>query len=455
MATTSAGPLSTTTTIGGPPRVVLIIGSGAREHALAWRLAAEPGVERVLAAPGNPLISDVAQVDAASATDFDGLVGLCRLEAVELVVVGPEQPLVHGLADRLADEGIPCLGPTAAAARLEGSKSFCRRIADLAEVPMAEGEAFDDASAALAYAARLGAPLVVKADGLAAGKGVAVCDTLSEAEEAIRELMHGGRFGRAGRTVVVERRLEGREASLIALCDGRDAMLLPVARDHKRLLDDDRGPNTGGMGAYSPVEDVGPDAARAWLATIHRPVLAAMARRGTPFTGFLYAGLMLTADRPRLLEFNARLGDPEAQAILPRIDAPLAVLLAAAARGELRATADALGIGEVAPQRTEAAVALAVAAAGYPDAPRDGDEIRGIEAARAEGALVFGAGVARTPDGGLVSAGGRVLSVVGRGNTVAEAAEAAYRAAARIEIEGGAQLRRDIGASVRREVGVA
>ena len=434
------------------PRVVLVLGSGAREHALAWRLRGE-GIPRVLVAPGNPLMADVAEVTGGSMAG-EAVVELCRRQSIELVVVGPEGPLVAGVADALAGAGISCLGPSAAAARLEGSKAFCREVAEACGVPMAEGAAFGDLSAALDYAeSQAGAPLVVKADGLAAGKGVAVCETIGDARAAIRELMVGDRFGAAGRSVVVERRLEGREASLIALCDGREAMLLPVARDHKRLLDDDLGPNTGGMGACSPVDDVRDDDARAWLDAFHRPVLAEMARRGAPFTGFLYAGLMLTPDGPRLLELNVRLGDPEAQAILPRIDAPLGALMAAAARGKLCAAAAELGLADALPALDETAVALTLAAAGYPDAPRSGDPIGGLDSARSKGALVFGAAVARAADGRLVSSGGRVLSIVGRGASLDAACEQAYLAAAQVELA-GAQLRRDIGRPVR-EVAVA
>jgi phosphoribosylamine--glycine ligase len=425
------------------PSAVLVVGSGAREHALSWRLAVD-GVERVLVAPGNPLMTDVADVHAEiAATDFAALAGLARREAA-LVVVGPEAPLVEGLADWLIEEGVACVGPTRAAAALEGSKAFCRAVATAAGVAMAEGADFTAVDEALSYARQLGAPLVVKADGLAAGKGVTVCPTLNEAEAAIGQAL-GGRFGAAGGRVIVERALSGREASLIALCDGRDALLLPPARDHKRLADGDSGPNTGGMGAYSPLEDMAVAQAAALLDAIHRPVLAEMARRGTPFRGFLYAGLMLTADGPRLLEFNARLGDPETQAILPRLAVPLAPLLAAAASGRLAETAPALGSGgSVLPVEPGARVAVSLAAAGYPDAPRAGDVIAGIEEARRAGALVFAAGVARSAGGELLTAGGRVLTVVGQGEDVAEAADAAYAAAEQVSFAGRV-MRRDVG----------
>ena len=350
---------------------------------------------------------------------------------------GPEAPLVAGLADRLASEGVACFGPSAAAAQLEGSKAFARAVCRAAGVPMARGRAFASASGAIEYAAEIGLPLVVKADGLAGGKGVTICATLGDAERAIREALEDGRFGAAGASVVVERCLTGREASVIAICDDTTALALPVARDHKRLLDGDRGPNTGGMGAYSPLPDFSDARCEEIVARVFEPVLAHMSARGTPFRGALFAGLMLTDDGPRVLEFNVRLGDPETQAILPRLTAPLAPVLLAAATGSLAAS------GPIA-TTADTTVALTLAAAGYPAAPRSGDEISGIDDARAAGALVFGAGVARDDQGVLVSAGGRVLTVVGRGNDLAGAADAAYEAAARIDFAGKI-TRRDIG----------
>jgi phosphoribosylamine--glycine ligase len=438
------------------PRVVLVIGSGAREHALAWHVAQDAGVERVLVAPGNPLMADTAEVIAKlDPADHQTVIELCRSEAVELVIVGPEGPLVAGLVDALGASGIACLGPSAAAAQLEGSKAFCREVAEAAGVPMSEGRAFEDAEAALAYARRLGDGLVVKADGLAAGKGVTVCDSVAQAEDAIGEAMLGRRFGAAGSRVILERRLDGPEASLIALCDGRDALLLPVARDHKRLLDGDEGPNTGGMGACSPLDDMDQAAAEKLLDAFHRPVLAEMARRGAPFRGFLYAGLMLTVDGPRLLELNVRLGDPEAQAILPRIEGPLSPLLAAAADGQLASAALAMGIeGRSVPTNPVSTVALTLAAYGYPGTPRSGDRISGIDAARDRGGLVFGAGVARDVAGRLVTDGGRVLTVVGCGSDPAEARGTAYQAADEVRFD-GRQLRSDIGLTITREVAIA
>jgi phosphoribosylamine--glycine ligase len=427
-------------------RRILVVGSGAREHALCWRLSAEPGVERLFAAPGNPLMVDMAEVHAEVAVDDHGtIVALARSVAADLVVVGPEAPLVGGLADRLAEAGIPYFGPSAAAAQLEGSKSYCREVCRAAGVPMADGHVFDDVEAALGYAREMDAPLVVKADGLAAGKGVTICQTLDEVSFHVRSAL-GGHFGAAGHRVVIERYLEGREASVIALCDGQRGLVLPAARDHKRLADGEIGPNTGGMGAYSPVEELDQSALEEIYESFHRPVLAEMARRGTLFRGALYAGLMLTADGPFLLEFNVRLGDPETQAILPRLaaGASLASLLAAAAAGDLADAARAARIdGLVLPAEPGATVGITLAAAGYPDAPRAGDAIHGINAARATGALVFGAGVVDSA-GTVVTGGGRVLTVVGRGPDVESAADAAYSAAGEISFA-GRQMRHDIG----------
>ena len=419
------------------PRRILVVGSGAREHALAWRLARDAGVERVVAAPGNALMEDVADVHpAVNLAEPSAVVALARRARVDLVVVGPEAPLVGGLADRLAEAGIACFGPSAAAARIEGSKAFCRDVCQAAGVAIAEGRAFGAVNQALQFIEQLGVPVVVKADGLAAGKGVAICATRGEAERHLRDMLEHGRFGMAGRNVVVERLLAGREASVIALADGERLSVLPPARDHKRLAEGDRGPNTGGMGAYAPLPEIPSAVLERIVATVHRPVLAELARRGTPFRGALYAGLMLTADGPYVLEFNARLGDPESQAIVPLLGGSLASALMDAATGAL---ADV-----PLPAVAASGVAITLAAAGYPDAPRAGDPIEGIAAAGAAGGLVFGAGVRRQSDGRLVSAGGRVLTVVGRGSDSGAAAEQAYAAASYISFA-GMQLRRDIG----------
>jgi phosphoribosylamine--glycine ligase len=426
------------------PTRILVVGSGAREHALAWKLSVEPGVNTVYVAPGSdamaaePRVRRVADVDPL---DVASVMAAARSVAAELVVIGPEAPLAAGVADALQGAGIAVFGPTAAAARIETSKAFCHEIARAAGVPMARSGAFDSAAEAAAFARELvaeGRGIVVKADGLAAGKGVTVCEAPDEAIDAIETAARAG-------AVVVEERLLGREASLIALCDGRDALALPIARDHKRLGDGDAGPNTGGMGAYSPLPDL-PDAADDLIARFHVPILTELAQRGTPFRGALYAGLMLTADGPVLLECNARFGDPETQAVVPRLAAALGPLLLAAARGKLLEAARPLGIeGTRLPVLPIATVGVVLAAAGYPDAPRRDDEIAGLDAALATGALVFHGGTARTDDGAYGTAGGRILTVVGRGADLA-AARAHAEAAADLITFDGLQRRHDIAA---------
>jgi phosphoribosylamine---glycine ligase len=351
--------------------------------------------------------------------------------------------LAAGVAEALAAAKIPVFGPTAAAARIETSKAFCHDVAIAAGVPMARAGAFavGEHVAAVGFARQLdaeGRGIVVKADGLAAGKGVTVCDDVAAAEGAIAALIDRS-------AIVIEERLEGREASLIAICDGRDALALPMARDHKRLADLDAGPNTGGMGAYSPLEDLPDDAAEDLLERFHRPILAELARRGIPFRGALYAGLMLTADGPVLLECNARFGDPEAQVILPRLAAPLGPLLLAAAKGRLLKAAKPLRIeGGRVPTLPWACLGIVLAAAGYPDEPRHGDAIEGLHDARVAGALVFHAATSRDVDGGYRTAGGRIVTVVGRGSDLAEARDQAEAAAERVSFD-GLQRRHDIG----------
>ena len=424
----------------------LVIGAGGREHALAWRLAAEPEVERVIVAPGNPGMADVAVCyPDLDTTDPTAIVALAAREGVDLVVIGPEAPLVDGLADVLCASDLRVFGVGAAAARLEGSKAFCREICEAAGVPMAVGDAYDDAVAAMRAARRLGGRVAVKADGLAGGKGVVVCADRAEAEAAIRAAMVGGIFGAAGRRVVIEEALQGHEISIITLADATACLALPAARDHKRLLDGDGGPNTGGMGAISPVDDVDDALVAAIVARFHVPVLRELAARGIAFRGALFAGLMLTADGPRLLEFNTRFGDPETQSQLPRLATPLGTLLAAAAVDGLAAAAAQAGVdGPLLPVRAGASVALVLAAPGYPDATVVGGRIEGIAGARSEGALVFCAGVASDRVEGLRTAGGRVLSVVGEGRELGSAAAAAYAAADHVHFP-GAQMRRDIG----------
>jgi phosphoribosylamine---glycine ligase len=397
---------------------VLIVGSGGREHALAWRLARSPALGSLHAAPGNPGIARHATCHPVRMDDEESLLALCTQCDIGLVVIGPEAPLVAGVADVLRRGGFAVFGPSAAAAVIEGSKSFAKDVMRAAGVPTA------------AQLDRPQAPCVLKSDGLAAGKGVFVCRTEVELEAAwprVRAL--GERF-------VVEELLEGEEVSLFAVCDGSDALPLPAVQDAKRLLDDDEGPNTGGMGAYAPVPHVPTEAQHDLVDEVHRPVLAELARRGRPFVGLLYAGLIVTDDGPRVLEFNCRFGDPETQALLPILTGDLLPLLAAAAHGRL---ADAYP-----PEFDGAGVAVVLASDGYPDAPRSGDTIEGLEEAEETGALVFHAGTARR-DGRFVSAGGRVLTVVGTGPSVNDARARAYLAASRIELP-GAQFRTDIGA---------
>jgi phosphoribosylamine---glycine ligase len=400
------------------PVKVLVVGSGGREHALAWKLAQSRLLEELHAAPGNPGIAALGSCHPVRADDGEAVLGLCHQLGIDLVVVGPEAPLVAGLADVLRPAGVSVFGPSGAAARIEGSKTFAKDVMRDAGVPTA---------------ARLGgprAPCVVKADGLAAGKGVFLCRTELEAEAAWARVQR--LHGRA----LVEELLEGEELSLFAICDGSDAVALAPARDFKRLEDSDRGPNTGGMGSYSPVPGIGPEEVEELLELVHRPVLRELAGRGTPFQGLLYAGLMLTEDGPRVLEFNCRFGDPETQAILPRLDSDLLAALAAAAQGSLA--------GVEVTASADAAVTVVMASPGYPESPETGTSIEGIEAAEDEGALVFHAGTALR-GGRVVSAGGRVLDVTATADSLGEARDGAYRAVGLVDFA-GAQFRRDIAA---------
>jgi phosphoribosylamine--glycine ligase len=426
------------------PTRILILGGGGREHALAWKLGSEPGVNEVVVAPGSAAIGKEPRVrclPGISAVDPEAVLSAARAMAAELVVVGPEAPLAGGVVDALVEAGIATFGPTQAAARLETSKAFCHDVAAAAGVPMARARAFSGAElqAALEFAGELdaaGAGIVLKADGLAAGKGVIVTDSTEQALELLPSFL----VGRAsdGPAVVVEERLAGREASVIAVCDGTRALALPAARDHKRLCDGNVGPNTGGMGAYSPLPDLDDGAVEAVLDSVHRPILAEMARRGTPFRGFLYAGLMLTAGGPVLLECNVRLGDPEAQAILPLLSAPLGSLLLRASRGNLPDD-----LPPLLPRTPGSAVAIVLAAEGYPGTPKRGRPIHGLENVRASEVIVFHAGTVERPQGGYGTNGGRVLAVVGRGPTLDAARSRAEAAADAISWE-GLQRRHDI-----------
>jgi phosphoribosylamine--glycine ligase len=435
------------------PHRILLVGGGGREHALAVRLAGEPGVASILSFPGSDGIASVPGVSIVAGDPLDpaAVVAAALGARVDLVVIGPEAPLVAGVADALVAAGIPTFGPTAAAARIESSKAFCHAVAEAAGVRMAQAGAFAAHDPAAAFAATLdaaGRGIVIKADGLAAGKGVTVCDTLDEALTALRAIFRDAGPGTPGRPrVVVEERLRGAEASVIVLADETAALALPAARDHKRLGDGDAGPNTGGMGAYSPLPDLRDADVEEIVASFHVPILAELARLGAPFRGALFAGLILTADGPALLECNARLGDPESQVTLPRCATPLAPLLLAAAEGRLATAAAEAGlVGRLLPSTPDAAVGIVLAAAGYPAAPRSGDAITGLSEADARGGLVFHAGTARDAGGAWRVRGGRVLTVVGRGPDLASARAAAESAVDAIDFD-GLQRRHDIAAA--------
>jgi phosphoribosylamine---glycine ligase len=416
---------------------ILVVGGGGREHALAWRLARDTGGHTLFCAPGNAGTEAVAVNLPIGADDLDGLTAWARSERPDLTVVGPEAPLCAGLADRLSGAGLCVFGPTQAAARLEGSKAFAKEIMEAAGVPTARARTFDDADAALAYVREAGAPLVVKADGLAAGKGVLICATQSEAENAVRRVMVDGAFGSAGQRVVVEECLVGEEASILALIDGEHVVMLASSQDHKRAYNGDTGPNTGGMGAYSPAPVVTDALWPAIRATVFDPTLAELRRRGIVYRGVLYAGLMLTADGPRVLEFNCRFGDPETQAIVPRLRSDLAPALLACTDGTL---SDAH-----VQWRDDACVCVVMAAGGYPGAYEKGREIRGLDSAGAEdGVAVFHAGTACRA-GRVVTAGGRVLGVTALGDGLHQAVQRAYRAVSLIAFD-QAQYRTDIAA---------
>ncbi|ODT46863.1 MAG: phosphoribosylamine--glycine ligase [Methylobacterium sp. SCN 67-24] len=421
---------------------ILLIGSGGREHALAWAISASPLCDKLFVAPGNPGTAQCGENVVIDIADHEAVANFCNLQRVGLVVVGPEGPLVEGIVDDLAAAGIKAFGPSKAAAQLEGSKAFTKELCAEFGIPTASFARFDDPDAARAYVAKHGAPLVIKADGLAAGKGVVMAETAAQANDAIAMMFSGG-LGAAGEEIVIEEWMIGEEASFFALCDGLHALPLASAQDHKRVGDGDTGPNTGGMGAYSPAPVMTKAMEARVMAEIIQPTLAGMARRGSPFKGVLFAGLMITAEGPKLIEYNVRFGDPECEVLMPRLKSDLVPALLAACDG-------VLGSFDLR-WSDEAALTVVLAAKGYPGTPEKGSVIADVEQAVAQdGVLIFHAGT-QEKDGKLVANGGRVLNVVALGKSVSEAQARAYAAVDLIDWPGGF-CRRDIGwQAVKRE----
>jgi phosphoribosylamine---glycine ligase len=414
---------------------VLLIGSGGREHALAAKLADSPVLTTLFCAPGNPGIAEVAECVIIDIDNHSAVIDFCRVNGVDLVVVGPEAPLVAGLADTLKEAGISVFGPSAQAAQLEGSKAFTKALCDRYAIPTAAYGKFNNAPKAKNYIRQQGAPIVIKADGLAAGKGVTVAMTLEEAFAAIDDCFEGA-FGEAGAEVVVEEFLEGEEASFFCICDGTTALPLTTAQDHKRAGEGDTGPNTGGMGAYSPASIMTGELIAETMEKIIEPTMRGMADQGMPFTGILYAGLMLTKDGPKLIEYNVRFGDPECQVIMPRLKDDLLILVKAAADGLLASMSVRW--------RDEAAAAIVICAPGYPSAPQKGSVIRGLDKLDNDAHVdVYHAGTA-LKNGELVANGGRVLNVTATGKSVTEATKRAYEAVGKIDWPEGF-YRKDIG----------
>ncbi|MET0181235.1 MAG: phosphoribosylamine--glycine ligase, partial [Novosphingobium sp.] len=411
-------------------------GGGGREHALAWKLAQSPSCGTLYAAPGNPGIAAHATLVALDPTDHGAVAAFCSDRRIALVVIGPEAPLVDGLADSLRASGVAVFGPSRAAARLEGSKAFTKELCSATGIPTAAFARAGSLAAALAALDGFALPVVIKADGLAAGKGVTIAASRSEAESALRD-MFAGQFGEAGADVVIEEFLDGEEASFFALTDGATIVPFGSAQDHKRVGDGDTGPNTGGMGAYSPARVLTPMLEGEAIERIVAPTVRAMREAGTPYSGVLYAGLMLTRQGVKLIEYNCRFGDPECQVLMLRFEGDLVALLMACAENRLAAC-------ETPTFSTEAALTVVLAARGYPATPLKGGAIRGVEEAEGAGARVFQAGTALGPDGALVASGGRVLAVTARGPTVREARAAAYVAVNRIDFPDGF-CRKDIG----------
>jgi phosphoribosylamine--glycine ligase len=416
---------------------VLLVGSGGREHALAWKIKQSPLVKRLVVAPGNPGMAPLAELrPAVTATDVEALTMLAREIRADLVVIGPESALAAGVSDRMTQLGIPCFGPSARAAKLESSKAYTKQFCERHEIPTAGYGVYSSATGAKAALQHFQPPYVIKADGLAAGKGVAIAETRQDAEAEI-EAMIGGRYGPAGGQVVIEEFMAGEEASLFALCDGETAMLFGGAQDHKRAFDGDTGPNTGGMGAYSPAPIFTQAMVEAAQNQIVMPTVQGMAAEGAPYKGVLYAGLMVEDEQPRLVEFNARFGDPECQVLMLRLRSDIVPYLHAAATGGLGRMAEPMW-------RNESAICVVLAARGYPDSPIPGSVIRGLEQDFGRGVAIFHAGTARKNDGAFTAAGGRVLNVCALGVDIADARERAYEAIRKIDWPGGFH-RSDIG----------
>lgn len=417
---------------------VLVVGSGGREHALVWKIARSPLVEKVYCAPGNPGIAHAAECVDLGVNDFAALSALAREEQIDLTVVGPEDPLSRGIVDHFEREDLTVFGPSKAAAELEASKAFAKRLMERQQIPTAAYAEFSNAPAAIGYVRAHGAPIVIKANGLAAGKGVTVAHTVDEAESAIREAMEARVFGDAGASVIIEEFMSGEEASILAFADGTHVLPMLTSQDHKPALDGDRGPNTGGMGAYSPAPVVDAALLAEIQATILEPCVRGMAEAGCPYKGVLYAGLMITPEgKPRVVEFNCRFGDPETQVVLPQMTSDIVPILLACAKGSL----DTLSLE----WQTGACVSVVMASGGYPGAYDKGKPITGIAEAEAlDGVVVFHAGTS-TRGGVLVTNGGRVLNVTATGDTLKGAIDTAYAAVDRIAFE-GAHFRSDIGA---------
>ena len=415
---------------------LLLIGSGGREHALALKLSQSARCNALFIAPGNPGTAQCGTNVALNVSRHNDVIAFCKNEQIDLVIIGPEAPLVAGLVDDLEVAGLKVFGPSKAAAQLEGSKAFTKELCDEAHIPTAAYKRVTDAQAAKDYIRKQGAPIVVKADGLAAGKGVVVADTIEEAEAAV-DMMFGGSLGEAGAELVIEECLIGEEASFFALVDGTHALALASAQDHKRVGDGDTGPNTGGMGAYSPAPIVDDTMTARVMREIIMPTVEAMKRRGTPFRGVLFAGLMITKEGPKLIEYNTRFGDPECEVLMPRLESDLLDLILATIEGRL---------DKVTPSWSrEAALTVVMAAKGYPGTPETGSEIRNVEhAASMNNVTVYHAGTARRDDGKLVAKGGRVLAVTARGASIADAQSRAYDAVKAIDWPGGF-YRKDIG----------